>query len=96
MWRQFVGMQTPSSTCGGTFSACGDLFFKSLQSSCFINYPISISSSVELSVLNFLRSLFSRHCGFCEAVTEERPGIKGVASKTRSSDGQNREPEFDI
>ena len=44
-------------------------------------------------MLNLLKSLFSRHCDLYKAVTEERPGVKGVASETRSSDGQNREPE---
>ena len=44
-------------------------------------------------MLNLLRSLFSRHCDFYKAVTEERSGVKGVASETRSGDDQNREPE---
>ena len=60
------------------------------------HYPTSINSSVELGVLNLLRSLFSRHCDFYKAVTEERPGVKSVASETRSSDGQNREPERSV
>ena len=31
---------------------------------------------------NLVRSLFSRHCDFYKAVTEERPRVKGVASET--------------
>ena len=49
-----------------------------------------INNSVDLGLL---RSLFSRYCDFYKAVTEERSGMKGVASETMSGDGQNRELE---
>ena len=48
-------------------------------------------------MLNFLRSLFSRHCDFYKAVTEA--GVKGVASETSPatvrSESQSA-PQLDI
>lgn len=92
MLRQFIGVWTPSSTCRGIVLTCGDLSFKSSQSSHFITTPALI---VALSLACLMRSLFSRHCqgDFFKAVTEERPGVKDVAGETKPGDGQNRKPE---
>ena len=93
MRANVLRVRRPCSACGGSVLTCGDLFFKPSQPSRFITPPVLIASSVDLGVLNLLKSLFSRHCDFYKAVIEERPGVKGVASEIRSGDGQNRQPE---
>ena len=83
MWRYLLGVRRPCSTCGDSVLTCGDLFFFQTITPKSFHYSTSVNSNVNLGVLNLLRSLFSRHCDFYKAVTEERPGVKGVASENR-------------
>ena len=64
--------------------------FFSNHHSLVVSLSASVTSSIDLGELNLL---FSRYCDLHKAVTEERPGVNGVASETTSCNGQNQEPE---
>ena len=91
MRRCLLGMRRLCSACGGSVLTCGDLFFKPSQPSRFITPPVLIVASI----LAWLTSWEASSAGTVTSTRLWLPGMKGVASETRSGDDQlqNQEPE---